>query len=161
MGTTMRPPTASCCAPRSTPNSVAADPPGLEADGLPPRGEDGGVAGGGVALLRAQAKAKGVKGDNHDQQIGVNILVRALEEPIRQIVANAGEEPSVVVTKVAQAEGNFGYNAATDKYEDMLKAGVIDPTKVARTALQNAASVATMLLTTECAIVEAPKSEVN
>ena len=121
--------------------------------------EEGVVPGGGVALLRAQAKAKAVKGDNHDQQIGVDILVRALEEPIRQIVANAGEEPSVVVNKVIEGKGNFGYNAQTGEYGDMIAMGILDPTKVARFALQNAASVAGLLLTTECMVAEAPKKD--
>ena len=121
--------------------------------------EEGVVPGGGVALLRAQAKAKAVKGDNHDQQIGIDILVRALEEPIRQIVANAGEEPSVVVNKVIEGKGNFGYNAQTGEYGDMIAMGILDPTKVARFALQNAASVAGLLLTTECMVAEAPKKD--
>ena len=121
--------------------------------------EEGVVPGGGVALLRAQTKAKAVKGDNHDQQIGIDILVRALEEPIRQIVANAGEEPSVVVNKVIEGEGNFGYNAQTGEYGDMIARGILDPTKVARFALQNAASVAGLLLTTECMVAEAPKKD--
>ena len=121
--------------------------------------EEGVVPGGGVALLRAQTKAKAVKGDNHDQQIGIDILVRALEEPIRQIVANAGEEPSVVVNKVIEGEGNFGYNAQTGEYGDMIAMGILDPTKVARFALQNAASVAGLLLTTECMVAEAPKKD--
>ena len=121
--------------------------------------EEGVVPGGGVALLRAQAKAKAVKTDNEDQRIGVNILVRALEEPIRQIVANAGEEPSVVTAKVAEGKGNFGYNAQTGEYGDMIKMGILDPTKVARTALQNAASVASLILTTEAMVAEAPKKD--
>ena len=121
--------------------------------------EEGVVPGGGVALLRAQTKAKAVKGDNHDQQIGIDILVRALEEPIRQIVANAGEEPSVVVNKVIEGKGNFGYNAQTGEYGDMIAMGILDPTKVARFALQNAASVAGLLLTTECMVAEAPKKD--
>jgi chaperonin GroEL len=121
--------------------------------------EEGVVPGGGVALLRAQGNAKAVKGDNHDQQIGVDILVRSLEEPIRQIVANAGEEPSVVVNKVAEGTGNFGYNAQTGEYGDMIAMGILDPTKVARFALQNASSVAGLILTTECMVAEAPKKE--
>ena len=121
--------------------------------------EEGVVPGGGVALLRAQAKAKAVKTDNEDQRIGVNILVRSLEEPIRQIVANAGEEPSVVTAKVADGKGNFGYNAQTGEYGDMIKMGILDPTKVARTALQNAASVASLILTTEAMVAEGPKKE--
>jgi chaperonin GroEL len=121
--------------------------------------EEGVVPGGGVALLRAQGAARAVKGDNHDQQIGVNILVRALEEPIRQIVANAGDEPSVVVNKVNEGTGNYGYNAQTSEYGDMIAMGILDPTKVARSALQNASSVAGLILTTECMVAEAPKKD--
>ncbi len=121
--------------------------------------EEGVVPGGGVALLRAQGAARSVKGDNHDQQIGVNILVRALEEPIRQIVANAGDEPSVVVNKVNEGTGNYGYNAQTSEYGDMIAMGILDPTKVARSALQNASSVAGLILTTECMVAEAPKKD--
>ncbi len=117
--------------------------------------EEGVVPGGGVALLRAQAKARAVETQNQDQRIGVNILVRALEEPIRQIVANAGEEPSVVAAKVAAGQGNFGYNAQTGEYGDLIKMGILDPTKVARAALQNAASVASLLLTTEAMVANA------
>jgi chaperonin GroEL len=121
--------------------------------------EEGVVPGGGVALVRSQAKAKAVKGENHDQQIGVNILVRALEEPLRQIVANAGEEPSVVLNKVLEGTGNYGYNAQTGEYGDMIGMGILDPTKVSRSALQNAASVAGLILTTECMVAEAPKKD--
>ncbi len=121
--------------------------------------EEGVVPGGGVALLRAQAKARAVVGDNHDQQIGINILVRALEEPIRQIVANAGVEPSVVVNKVNEGTGNFGYNAQTGEYGDMIAMGILDPTKVSRSALQNAASVSSLILTTEAMVAEAPKRD--
>ena len=121
--------------------------------------EEGVVPGGGVALLRAQAKAKAVKGDNADQQIGVDILVRSLEEPLRQIVSNSGDEPSVVLNKVNEGKGNFGYNAQTGEYGDMIAMGILDPTKVARFALQNASSVAGLILTTECMIAEAPKKE--
>ena len=117
--------------------------------------EEGVVPGGGVALLRAQARARAVETQNQDQRIGVNILVRALEEPIRQIVANAGEEPSVVAAKVAAGQGNFGYNAQTGEYGDLIKMGILDPTKVARAALQNAASVASLLLTTEAMVANA------
>jgi len=121
--------------------------------------EEGVVPGGGVALLRSQAKARAVVGDNHDQQIGINILVRALEEPIRQIVANAGVEPSVVVNKVNEGTGNFGYNAQTGEYGDMIAMGILDPTKVSRSALQNAASVSSLILTTEAMVAEAPKRD--
>ncbi len=116
--------------------------------------EEGIVPGGGVALLRAQAVLDKVKG-TEDEKIGVDIVRRALEEPIRVIAQNAGVEGSIVLAKVKESKDkNFGYNAATDEYEDLVKAGVIDPTKVTRTALQNAASIAGLLLTTECVIVE-------
>ena len=116
--------------------------------------EEGIVPGGGVALLRAQSALDKIKG-TEDERIGVAIVRRALEEPIRMIVQNAGAEASIVVATVkASKERNFGYNAATDTYEDLVKAGVIDPTKVTRTALQNAASIAGLLLTTECVVVE-------
>jgi chaperonin GroEL len=117
--------------------------------------EEGIVPGGGVAFLRAQKDVEKMKLDDADQQIGVKIIRRALEEPIRAIAGNAGAEGSIVVEHVRTADSqNLGYNALTDKYEDLVKAGVIDPTKVARTALQNAASVAGLLLTTECVVVE-------
>jgi chaperonin GroEL len=117
--------------------------------------EEGIVPGGGVALLRAQTALKGLKLDETDEQIGVDIVRRALEEPVRMIVQNAGGEGSIVVEKVrASKDKNFGYNALTDSYEDLVASGVIDPTKVARTALQNAASIAGLLLTTEATIVE-------
>jgi chaperonin GroEL len=116
--------------------------------------EEGIVAGGGVALLRAQSALDRIKG-TEDEKTGVEIIRRALEEPIRLIAENAGAEGSIVVSRVKQSkEKNFGYNAATDMYEDLVKAGVIDPTKVTRTALQNAASIAGLLLTTECVLVE-------
>ncbi len=121
--------------------------------------EEGVVPGGGVALVRCRAAIADVKGDNHDQDVGVNIARRALEEPIRQIVKNAGAEPSVVTDKVEQGEGNFGYNAATDEYGDMIEMGILDPTKVTRSALQNAASVAGLLITTEAMIAELPKKD--
>jgi chaperonin GroEL len=117
--------------------------------------EEGIVPGGGVALLRAQAALNKMKLEDPDEQVGVGIVRRALEEPIRIIAANAGAEGPIVVEKVRSSkEKAFGYNAQTDKYEDLVAAGVIDPTKVARTALQNAASVAGLLLTTECVVVE-------
>ena len=121
--------------------------------------EEGVVPGGGVAMLRALEKAKAAKGDNQDQQMGIDILVRSLEEPIRQIVTNTGEEPSVVCADVKAGKGNYGYNAQTEKFGDMVEMGIIDPTKVARTALQNAASVSTLLLTTEVMVADAPKDE--
>ena len=121
--------------------------------------EEGVVAGGGVALIRARAAIEGLKGDNHDQDIGVDIARRALEEPIRQIVANAGDESSVVTNNVEGGEGNYGYNAATGEYGDMIAMGILDPTKVTRSALQNAASVAGLLITTEAMIADAPKDD--
>ena len=119
--------------------------------------EEGVVAGGGVALIRARAAIADLKGDNHDQNIGVDIARRALEEPIRQIVANAGDEASVITNNVEEGEGNYGYNAATGEYGDMIDMGILDPTKVTRFALQNAASVAGLLITTEAMIADAPK----
>ncbi|MDI1257226.1 MAG: chaperonin GroEL [Flavobacterium sp.] len=116
--------------------------------------EEGIVAGGGVALLRAKAVLKDLKPDNADEATGIQIVSRAVEAPLRTIVENAGLEGSVVVAKVADGKGDFGYNAKTDEYVDMLKAGIIDPKKVTRVALENAASVAGMILTTECALVE-------
>lgn len=121
--------------------------------------EEGVVPGGGVALIRACAAVDKVSGDNHDQDIGIAIARRAMEDPIRQIVDNAGEEASVVLATVASKKGTNGYNAATGEYGDMLKMGIIDPTKVTRTALQNAASVAGLLITTECMVAELPKEE--
>lgn len=123
--------------------------------------EEGVVPGGGVALLRARAAVGDLKGDNHDQDAGIKIVLRALEQPLREIVANAGEEPSVIVRKVMEGEGNFGYNAQTGEYGDMIEMGVLDPTKVTRTALQNAASVAGLILTTECMVSELPEDKKN
>jgi chaperonin GroEL len=121
--------------------------------------EEGVVPGGGVALLRAVKELGKVKGANHDQDIGVSIIRRALEMPLRQIVSNAGEEPSVVLNKVLDGSGNFGYNAASGEYGDMIAMGILDPTKVTRSALQNAASIAGLMITTECMITELPKKE--
>src|SRR6476646_3177185 len=121
--------------------------------------EEGVVAGGGVAYLRARSKLNNLKGANDDQDAGIRIVLRALEEPLRQIVANAGDEPSVVVNKVVEGKGNFGFNAQTSEYGDLVEMGVVDPTKVTRFALQNAASVASLLLTTEAMIAELPKDE--
>lgn len=121
--------------------------------------EEGVVPGGGVALLRAKAAAAKVKGDNHDQDAGVKIVLRAIEEPLRQIVKNCGEEPSVVVNKVLEGKGNFGYNAGTGEYGDMMAMGVLDPTKVTRIALQNAASIAGLMLTTDCMITDLPEDK--
>jgi chaperonin GroEL len=120
--------------------------------------EEGIVPGGGVAYLRARANVK-VKTDNHDQEAGVKIVLRALEEPIRWITANAGAEPSVVVNKVLEGKGNFGYNAQTGEYGDLVQMGVLDPTKVTRAALQNGASVAGLILTTDAMVAELPKEE--
>ena len=116
--------------------------------------EEGVVAGGGVAYIRAIESLESLKGANDDENTGIAIIKRAVEEPLRQIVANAGGEGSVVVNKVREGKGDFGYNARTEKYENLISAGVIDPTKVSRVALQNAASAASMILTTECALVE-------
>src|ERR1700716_21061 len=116
--------------------------------------EEGIVPGGGVAYIRARGALDKLKGDNHDQDAGIKIVMRALEEPLRWIVANAGDEPSVVLNKVVEGEGNFGFNAQTEAYGDLVEMGVVDPTKVARTALQNAASVAGLLLTTEAMVAE-------
>ena len=121
--------------------------------------EEGIVPGGGVALIRALKAVDKVKGDNHDQDIGIAIARRAMEDPLRQIVSNAGEEASVVLAKVAAGKGNFGYNAANGEYGDMVEMGILDPTKVTRTALQNAASIAGLLITTECMVAEMPKEE--
>ena len=121
--------------------------------------EEGIVAGGGVALLRARANIGSVKGDNADQEAGIKIVLRAIEEPLRQIVQNAGDEPSVVVSKVLDGSGNFGFNAANGTYGDMVEMGVLDPTKVTRTALQNAASVASLMLTTDCMVGELPEDK--
>ncbi|MEE8365171.1 MAG: chaperonin GroEL, partial [Gammaproteobacteria bacterium] len=121
--------------------------------------EEGVVAGGGVALIRACASIDKLKGDNNDQNVGIDIARRAMEEPIRQIVANAGEEASVIVNEVKGFKGNKGYNAATGEYGDMIEMGILDPTKVTRYALQNAASIAGLLITTEAMIAEAPKKD--
>ncbi|MEN3027192.1 MAG: chaperonin GroEL [Chlorobiota bacterium] len=121
--------------------------------------EEGIIPGGGVAYLRAMAVLDGLNPENEDQRTGINIVRRALEEPIRQIVANAGLEPSVIVAKVKEGQDGFGFNAATEQFENLLESGVIDPTKVARVALENAASVASLLITTEATVVEKPEKE--
>jgi chaperonin GroEL len=121
--------------------------------------EEGIVPGGGVALIRALQKIKDLKGANHDQDVGISIARRAMEEPLRQIVANAGDEASVVLNKVAEGSGNFGYNAATGEFGDMVAMGILDPAKVTRTALQNAASIAGLMITTEAMVAEEPKDE--
>jgi chaperonin GroEL len=120
--------------------------------------EEGVVAGGGVALVRAESSLGDLKGDNNDQNVGITLLRRAMEEPLRQIVTNAGDEASVVLNNVAAGTGNYGYNAATGEYGDMIAMGILDPTKVTRTALQNAGSVAGLMLTTEAMISEAPQA---
>jgi chaperonin GroEL len=121
--------------------------------------EEGILPGGGVALLRASVALRALKGEGHDQEAGIRIVLRALEEPIRQIVANAGGEPSVVLDKVQAGEGSFGYNAASDEYGDLIEMGVLDPTKVTRCALQNAASIASLILTTDAMVAELEETE--
>jgi chaperonin GroEL len=121
--------------------------------------EEGIVAGGGVALLRARQAAGDIKADNADQDAGVKLVLKAIEAPLREIVFNAGGEASVVINKVLEGKGNYGYNAANDTYGDMIEMGILDPTKVSRTALQNAASVASLMLTTEAMVAESPKDE--
>jgi chaperonin GroEL len=119
--------------------------------------EEGVLPGGGVALLRARKPLDALRGDNADQDAGIKIVLRALEEPLRQIAANAGQEPSVVIDKVRSGQGNFGYNALTGEYGDMVQMGILDPCKVTRTALQNAASIAGLILTTDCMIAQIPE----
>jgi chaperonin GroEL len=121
--------------------------------------EEGIVPGGGIAFIRAVESIEKKKGANEDETTGIAIIRRALEAPLRTIVYNAGIEGSIVVQKVKEGKGDFGYNARTDNYENLLAAGVIDPTKVARVALENAASIAGMMLTTECVIADKPKKE--
>ena len=121
--------------------------------------EEGVVPGGGVALLRARKTLDGLKGDNHEQDLGIGIARRAMEEPLRQIVTNAGEESSVILAKVDESKGNNGYNAATGEFGDMIKMGILDPTKVTRTALQNAASIAGLMITTQAMVADAPQKE--
>jgi chaperonin GroEL len=118
--------------------------------------EEGVLPGGGVALLRTRARVGKLHGANADQDAGIRIVLRALEEPLRQIVSNAGAEPPVVLQRVVEGAGNFGYNAATGEYGDLVKMGVLDPCKVTRTALQNAASIAGLILTTDCMIAQIP-----
>lgn len=121
--------------------------------------EEGVVPGGGVALVRAVTALAGLKGANEDQNHGIQIALRAMEAPLREIVANAGEEPSVIINKVKEGTGSFGYNAATGEFGDMLQFGILDPTKVTRSALQNAASIAGLMITTEAMVAEAPKKD--
>ena len=123
--------------------------------------EEGVLPGGGVALLRAREAAGGLRGDNLEQEAGVRIVMRALENPLRQIVSNAGEEPSVVLNRVVEGTGNFGFNALTNQYGDMVAMGILDPCKVTRTALQNAASIAGLILTTDCMIAQIPDDRAN
>ncbi len=117
------------------------------------------VPGGGVALIRALSGLAKLKGDNEDQNHGIQIALRAMEAPLREIVTNAGEEPSVIVNRVKEGSGNFGYNAANGEFGDMIEFGILDPTKVTRTALQNAASIAGLMITTEAMVAEAPKKD--
>jgi chaperonin GroEL len=121
--------------------------------------EEGVVPGGGVALVRALQSIKALKGSNHDQDVGISIACRAMEEPLRQIVANAGDEASVVLAKVVEGQDNFGYNAATGEYGDLVAMGILDPTKVVRSALQNASSIAGLMITTEAMVAEEPKKD--
>ncbi|MEJ6558995.1 MAG: TCP-1/cpn60 chaperonin family protein, partial [Candidatus Thioglobus sp.] len=121
--------------------------------------EEGVVPGGGVALVRAIAALNDLKGDNHDQDIGINITKRAMEAPLRQIVANGGGEASVVLNEVSNGKGNFGYNAGDEVYGDMLEMGILDPTKVTRAALQHAASISGLMITTEAMITDIPQDE--
>jgi len=125
--------------------------------------EEGVVPGGGVALVRVMqsVQAAGLKGDNHDQDIGIRIVLRAMEQPLREIVTNAGVEPSVVLNRVKEQQGNYGYNAQTDEYGDMIEMGILDPTKVVRVALQNAASIAGLMITTEAMIAEVPGKQMQ
>jgi len=123
--------------------------------------EEGVLPGGGVGLLRARARLKDLRGANPDQDAGIRIVLRALEDPLRQLVTNAGEEPSVVVARVAAAQGNYGFNAATGEYGDLVQMGVLDPCKVTRTGLQNAASIAGLALTTDCMIARVREPNAN
>jgi chaperonin GroEL len=117
------------------------------------------VAGGGVALIRAKQAVVGLKGANHDQDAGISIVLRAIEEPLRQIVTNAGSSADVVINEIINGSANYGFNAANDTYGDMIEMGIIDPTKVTKTALIIAASIAGLLLTTDCSITEIPKKD--
>jgi len=121
--------------------------------------EEGIVPGGGVALVRALTKIKAMTGSNHDQDVGIAIALRAMEEPLRQIVTNAGDEASVVLHNVADGEGNYGYNVSSGEYGDMVAMGILDPTKVTRIALQNACSVAGLMITTEAMVADEPKDD--
>jgi chaperonin GroEL len=123
--------------------------------------EDGIVAGGGVALVRAKNAIQDLKGENDDQDAGIRIVFKAVEAPVRQITMNAGDSPDVVVNKIVEGDANYGYNAATHEYGDMLELGIVDPTKVTKTALINASSIAGLILTTDCAITDIPRKEVE
>ena len=136
---------------------AGADPQPLDDRGA--TADEGIVPGGGVALIRAKAAIEGLKGINEDQTHGIQIALRAMEAPLREIVTNAGEEPSVIVNEVKAGSGNFGYNAANGQFGDMVAFGILDPTKVTRTALQNAASIAGLMITTEAMVSELPKKE--
>ena len=114
---------------------------------------------GGIALVRVASTLADLKGDNEDQNVGIRVALKAMEAPLRQIVVNAGEEASVVCNEVKRGQGNYGYNAATEQYGDMLEMGILDPTKVTRSALQYAASIAGLMITTECMITDMPKKE--
>ncbi len=120
--------------------------------------EEGVVAGGGVALIRVASKLADLRGQNEDQNVGIKVALRAMEAPLRQIVLNCGEEPSVVANTVKGGDGNYGYNAATEEYGNMIDMGIPDPTKVTRSALQYAASVAGLMITTECMVTDLPKT---
>ncbi|WP_309251032.1 TCP-1/cpn60 chaperonin family protein, partial [Lonsdalea populi] len=121
--------------------------------------EEGVVAGGGVALVRVANAIRSLTGENEDQNVGIRVALRAMESPLRQIVANAGEEPSVVANNVKAGEGNYGYNAASEQYGNMIDMGILDPTKVTRSALQYASSVAGLMITTECMVTDLPKDD--
>ncbi|CCJ86320.1 Heat shock protein 60 family chaperone GroEL [Cronobacter dublinensis 582] len=121
--------------------------------------EEGVVAGGGVALIRAASKLSDLRGANEDQNVGIKVALRAMEAPLRQIVLNCGEEPSVVANTVKSGDGNYGYNAATEEYGNMIDMGILDPTKVTRSALQYASSVAGLMITTECMVTDLPKED--
>jgi chaperonin GroEL len=121
--------------------------------------EEGVVPGGGVALVRARQKVEGLTGDNEDQDVGIALLLKAVSTPLRQIVANAGEESSVVLDKIKQGDGNFGFNAASGEYGDMIDMGILDPAKVTRTALQAAGSIAGLMITTEAMVSELPEEQ--
>jgi chaperonin GroEL len=121
--------------------------------------EEGVVPGGGTALIRVLTKVQGLTGDNEDQNHGINMALRAMEAPLRQIVTNAGDEPALIISRIKDGEGNFGYNAQTSEFGDLFEMGVLDPAKVTRTALQSAGSVAGLMITTECMIADDPDEQ--